>query len=244
VKELTRREKIKREIQSWAIVILIVLVLKATFIEAMVIPTPSMERNLLMGDALMVNRFIFGVKIPIPFTNRQIPVIPGHLPRRGDIVAFLSPLESKNLVKRCVAVAGDTVQVVNKTLYVNGQQIREPYVQFRDPETYPGADLSRKYLQATWERGELYKALPYYQLLRDNFGPVVVPQDCFFMMGDNRDDSFDSRFWGPLHKQYLLGKPLFIFFSVDPGGPSQTLLEFLRFWRWKGIRLDRIGRIL
>jgi len=126
VKELTRREKIKREIQSWAIVILIVLVLKATFIEAMVIPTPSMERNLLMGDALMVNRFIFGVKIPIPFTNRQIPVIPGHLPRRGDIVAFLSPLESKNLVKRCVAVAGDTVQVVNKTLYVNGQQIREP----------------------------------------------------------------------------------------------------------------------
>ncbi len=206
MKELTRREKIKREIQSWAIVILIVLVLKATFIEAMVIPTPSMEHNLLMGDALMVNRFIFGVKIPIPFSN--------------------------------------TVQVVNKTLYVNGQMVHETYVQFMDSVTYPGADLSRKYLQATWERGELYKALPYYQLIRDNFGPVVVPKDCFFMMGDNRDDSFDSRFWGPLHKQYLLGKPLFIFFSVDPGGPSQTLLEFLRFWRWKGIRLDRIGRIL
>lgn len=240
---MTRREKIKRELQSWAVVILIVLVLKATFIEAMVIPTPSMERNLLMGDALMVNRFIFGVKIPIPFTNRQIPLIPGHVPRRGDIVAFLSPLENKNLVKRCVAVAGDTVRIVNKTLYVNGRRIEENYVQFRDARCYPGAELNRKYLQSTWEQGALFKNLPY-QLLRDNFGPVVVPENCFFMMGDNRDDSFDSRFWGPLHKKYLLGKPLFIFFSVDPGGPSQTLFEFLRFWRWQGIRFNRVGRII
>lgn len=240
---MTRYEKIKREIQSWAVVILIVLVLKATFIEAMVIPTPSMERNLLMGDALMVNRFIFGVKIPIPFTNRQIPLIPGHVPRRGDIVAFLSPLENKNLVKRCVAVAGDTVRIVNKVLYVNDRRIEETYVQFRDARCYPGAELNRKYLQQTWAQGELFKNLPY-QLLRDNFGPVVVPEDCFFMMGDNRDDSFDSRFWGPLHKKYLLGKPLFIFFSVDPGGPSQTLFEFLRFWRWKGVRLNRVGRII
>jgi signal peptidase I len=236
------REKLKKELQSWIIVILVVLVIKATFIEAMVIPTPSMENVLLIGDALMVNRFIFGVKLPIPFTNRQIPLIPGQKPRRGDIVAFLSPLESKNLVKRCVALEGDTVQVINKALYVNGRKMEEPYARYLDPEVQPGVVIDRKSYQVNWIAGDLYKL--FGLRLRDNFGPVVVPKDHFFMMGDNRDNSFDSRFWGPLHRKYLLGKPLFIFFSFDPGGPAENLLQLLRVWQWKGIRPNRIGKVI
>jgi signal peptidase I len=238
----TAREKLKKEIQSWIIVILVVLAIKATFVEAMVIPTPSMENNLLMGDVLMVNRFIYGVKIPIPFSNRQIPIIPGQVPRRGDIVAFLSPLESKNLVKRCVALEGDTVQVIDKVLYVNGRKMEEPYARHLDPAIQSGVVISPEYYQTNWEGGEFYKL--FGLRLRDNFGPVVVPKDHFFMMGDNRDNSFDSRFWGPLHKKYLLGKPLCIFFSFDPGGPAENLFQLLRFWQWKGIRPGRIGKII
>jgi signal peptidase I len=236
------REKLKKEIQSWIIVILIVLAIKATFVEAMVIPTPSMENILLIGDALMVNRFIYGVKIPIPFTNRQIPLIPGQKPRRGDIVAFLSPMESKNLVKRCVAVEGDTVQVIDKALFVNGKKIVEPYARHLDPLVQPGVVIGPESFQANWESGDLYKL--FGLRLRDNFGPVVVPRDHYFMMGDNRDNSFDSRFWGPLHKKYLLGKPLFVFFSLDPGGPAENLVQLLRIWQWKGVRLNRIGKVI
>jgi signal peptidase I len=238
----TAREKLKKELQSWIIVILVVLAIKTTIVEAMVIPTPSMESNLLMGDALMVNRFIYGVKIPIPFTNRQISVIPGQVPRRGDIVAFLSPMESKNLVKRCVALAGDTLQLIDKVLYVNSRKMEEPYARHLDPAMQSGVVIGPEYYQTNWQGGELYKL--FGLRLRDNFGPVVVPKDHFFMMGDNRDNSFDSRFWGPLHKKYLLGKPLFIFFSFDPGGPSENLLQLLRFWQWKGIRPGRIGKVI
>ena len=235
-------KKLKREIYSWITVILVVLVLRATFTEAMVIPTPSMEKILLIGDALLVNRFIYGVKIPIPFTNKQIPIIPGSTPSRGHIIAFLSPLENKNIVKRCVAIQGDTVEIIDKKLYVNRVQINEPYVTHRDDNVLPGVNINTQLLQEAWQRGNLYDILGIN--CRDNLGPVVVPEDHIFAMGDNRDDSFDSRFWGPLHVKYLLGRPLFIFFSLDPGEPAQNLLELLRFWKWQGVRFMRVGMVI
>ena len=235
-------KKLKKEIYSWILVIMIVLVLRATFTEAMVIPTPSMEKTLLIGDALLVNRFIYGVKIPILFTNRQVPIIPGSAPARGHIIAFLSPLENKNIVKRCVAIQGDTVEIINKQLYVNRVKIDEPYVTHRDDNVFPRINIDAELLQKTWQKGELYDILGVN--CRDNFGPVVIPRGHIFAMGANRDDSFDSRFWGPLHVKYLLGKPLFVFFSLDPGGPAQNLLELLRFWKWRGIRLMRIGMVI
>lgn len=235
------KEKIKREIVTWIIVIAVVLVLRAFFVQAYVIPTPSMEKTLLVGDALLVNRFIYGVKIPVPFSVHQIPLIPGRLPRHGEIVVFQYPFENRDFVKRCVAIEGDTVQVINKVLYINGEKILEPYTRHADYNVYKPVNLDRKLYQRAWEQAELYDILKIH--VRDNFGPVVVPDDYVFVMGDNRDNSMDSRFWGPLHKKNLKGKPLFIYFSFDLGREARSLLDILKVWQWKSIRLMRIGRV-
>jgi signal peptidase I len=235
-------EKIKKYIFSWIIVIAVVLVLRATFVEAVVIPSGSMEKTLLVGDALLVNRFIYGVKIPIPFSNRQIPLIPGRGPRIGEIVAFASPFENRYVVKRCIATEGDTVEIISKVVYVNGEKIDEPYVRHADRRIFQGGVMDHSVYQEKWEGGMLVDLLGLQA--RDNFGPVVVPDDCIFAMGDNRDTSFDSRFWGPLHKKYLKGLPLFIFFSFDPGQEGDNLLDLIQVWRWKEIRLSRIGKVM
>ncbi|UCF71670.1 MAG: signal peptidase I [candidate division WOR-3 bacterium] len=234
--------KIRQYILSWAVVIGIVLVLRSTFVEAMVIPSGSMERTLLVGDAVLVNRFIYGVKIPVPFSNKQIPIIPGRTPMRGEIIAFASPFENKTIVKRCVAVEGDTVEIIKKVLYVNAEPIREPYVKHSDRRIFRGVEIERELFQKEWERASL--ADLFGMQVRDNFGPVVVPEGCIFAMGDNRDTSFDSRFWGPLHTKYLKGLPLFIFFSFDPGQEGENILDLIKIWQWKAIRLPRIGRVM
>jgi len=234
--------RIKNYILSWIIVIAVVLVLRATFVEAVVIPTGSMEKTLLVGDALLVNRFIYGVKIPIPFSNQQIPLIPGRDPRIGEIIAFASPIENRYVVKRCIATEGDTVEIIDKVLYINGEKIDEPYVRHADRRIFQGAVFNRRMYQDTWEDGLLFEVLGAQ--VRDNFGPVVVPKDCIFAMGDNRDTSFDSRFWGPLHTKYLKGLPLFIFFSFDPGQEGENLLDLIKIWQWKAIRLTRIGKVM
>jgi signal peptidase I len=236
------KARLKREIYTWTTVIIIVLILRAIFVEAYVIPTASMEKTLLIGDALLVNRFIYGVKIPIPFSSEQIPIIPGRMPQRGEIVVFRYPFENKDFVKRCVAVENDTVQLIDKVLYVNGKEINEPYVRHSDRNIVRGVSAERNLYQHKWEEAELADLIGYQ--VRDNFGPVVVPEDCIFAMGDNRDNSADSRFWGPLHKKYLKGKPLFIYFSFDPGGEVSSFIEVFKIWKWKSIRLYRIGRVI
>lgn len=235
-------EKIRHFIVSWFVVIAIVMVLRATFVEAMVIPSGSMEKTLLIGDAVLVNRFLYGVKIPVPFTNKQIPIIPGRAPKRGEIIAFASPFENKTVVKRCVAVAGDTVEIVNKALYVNGEYLREAYAEHSDRRVFRGVEIDNTIYQEEWLRGSLGDLIGLQA--RDNFGPVVVPEDCVFAMGDNRDTSFDSRFWGPLHTKYLKGLPLFVFFSFDPGQEGESLFDMIKIWQWKEIRLARIGKVM
>jgi signal peptidase I len=236
------KEKLLRGIYSWVVVIIVVLVLRVIFVEAYVIPTASMEKTLLIGDALLVNRFVYGVKIPIPLTTKQIPVIPGRLPQRGEIVVFRYPFENRDFVKRCVAIPGDTVELINKVLYVNGYEVDEPYVRHADRSTIRGVIADNRAYQDKWEKAELGKLIG--KQVRDNFGPVVVPHECIFTMGDNRDNSLDSRYWGPLHKRYLKGKPLFIYFSFDPGGEVSSFIEVFKIWQWKAIRVNRIGEII
>ncbi|MCK4250534.1 signal peptidase I [candidate division WOR-3 bacterium] len=234
-------EKLKKEIASWVVVIIVVLILRAIFVQAYVIPTGSMEKTLLIGDALLVNRFVYGIKIPVPFSNHQISLIPGRNPKRGEIIVFQYPFEKRDFVKRCVAIEDDTVEIINKKLHVNGKEILEPYIWYQDKRTFRGANYDRGLYQQKWERSELPDIFGYQ--IRDNFGPVIVPKDCIFVMGDNRDNSMDSRFWGPLHKKFLKGKPLFIYFSFDPGREASSILDILKVWQWKSIRLMRIGKV-
>jgi len=233
-------KKIKSEIYSWTIVIVIVLILREIFVMSYVIPTGSMKNTLLIGDALLVNRFIYGMNVP--FT--QIRLIPGRIPHRDEIIVFQYPFENRDFVKRCIAVEGDTVEIINKAVYINGEKTEDSYAYHRDSRIFEGVKFHRGLYQKLWENAELMKYVSDPRSLRDNFGPVVVPKDCVFAMGDNRDNSHDSRFWGPLHRKYLRGKPLFIFFSFDPGGEASNLLDILKVWRWKSIRFARIGQII
>jgi signal peptidase I len=215
----------------WAVLVVKFLI-NPFLLAAYEVPTGSMERTILPGDRLMADKFTYGVHIP--FSDAYL--LPLTEPRPGQIMVFKSPFDGKTLVKRCVAAAGDTVALRDKVLYVNGRAREEPYVGHGDPHTFEvdTALINRSLFQQAWQAGQL----AYEGSFRDNFGPVVVPRGHLFMMGDNRDDSFDSRFWGPLPRKYVQGRPLFIFWSWDRWD-SLPLHLF-----WKRFRAGRIGKLL
>ncbi len=220
---MRRKKSLQEHVKEWVIIILIVLFIRAFIIQAYVIPTPSMENTLLVGDFLFVFKPVYG--IVIPFTDIKIPE--KVKPKRGEIVVFKFFRENKDYVKRVIALEGDTVEIRNKKVYVNGRPLNEPYAIFRDtlykpPDDYPDP----KEFQKLWETG-YYAYTPW---VRDNFGPVVIPKGYIFVMGDNRDFSWDSRFWGPLPLKYLRGKPLIIYFSFD--------------WKNKRIRFNRLFKVI
>ncbi len=224
----------RRHTESIFWTLVVVLLLRAFVVQAYVIPSESMEQTLLPGDFLLVAKFVYGLQIP--YTPYKI--LGFHRPGRGDVVVFNYPLNlRRDFVKRCVAVAGDTVEVRHKRLYVNGKPVQEPYVQHTDPREFPPVymemddGMQRRYQQA-WEHRRFLED----PRVRDNFGPVVVPRGTIFVMGDNRDNSSDSRFWGPLPLNLVKGKPLIIYFSWDPHGP---------WWKlWERIRWRRMFRLL
>lgn len=194
--------------------ILLASVIMYAVVQAFKIPSGSMKNTLLIGDHLFVNKFIYGVRIP--FTEKRVARLKGV--QRGDIVVFeapnpaiLSPEERaanvrKDFIKRAVGLAGDTIQVKNKKLFVNGVEMQESYTLLRDPTVYPAYPFTSKSAdyQSLWESGKL--ASMRREEIGDNFGPITVPEGSYFVMGDNRDESFDSRFWGPLPGRYLKGK--------------------------------------
>ena len=152
---------------------------------------------------LLANRFVYGAAVDLPGTDINLLRLPGlRDPAPGDIVIFRSPVEDRTLIKRCVAGPGQVVHIVDKRLYVDGTPAAEPATaKYIDRHNYP-----RRLTQ------------------RDNFGPFEVPADHFFMMGDNRDNSLDSRFIGPVHRRHIEGQAMLIYWSwaPDPGGPDYT----------------------
>jgi len=175
------------EAALWALVL--TAVLRAFVIQAFRIPSESMRDTLLVGDFLFVNKFEYGPKIP--FTHVRLPGL--HPPRRGDVIVFQFPQDpSKDFIKRCIATGGETVEVREKEVYVNGKKLNEPYARHTDPNIRPaGFDF------------------------RDNFGPFTVPKGEMFMMGDNRDNSNDSRYWGTLPMDLVKGRAMFLYWSWD-----------------------------
>lgn len=261
---------LRRQAAAWLPVIVSVLLIRSFVVESFVVPTGSMEDTIEAGDAMLVNKFIYGIRLP--FTERII--IPVSVPKRGDIIVFRYPQDPEvppgcsrifpawlpllpvfwdnttgflrfytptNLIKRCVALAGDTVEYREKQLYINGILQHEPYVRHKDPRFLPGVPALRDSWQTLWEADRFYRTgfTPY---VRDNFGPIVVPAGHLFMMGDNRDNSEDGRFWGPLPLNCIRGRPLVLYFSSSAAvQPVNILRVLLSPW---AIRPQRIGRII
>ena len=190
------KSSIREYVEALVLAIVLTVVIRGLVIQAFRIPTGSMEDTLLVGDFLFVNKMVYGSEIDIGFSGNRLlyyrfPEI--RQPRVGDIIVFRYPDDpARDFIKRCVAVGGQTVEIRDKVLYVDGHPREEPYVVHKDP-----------------------RVLPRETSQRDNYGPFVVPQHHLFMMGDNRDNSQDSRFWGALPENLVKGKAMILYWSWD-----------------------------
>jgi signal peptidase I len=181
----TGKGRLRENVEALVIAVILALFIRTFIVQAFKIPSGSMQNTLLVGDYILVNKFIYGVKVP--FTDTI--VIPVKEPKRGDIVVFRYPEDpSKDFIKRVVAVGGDTLQLINKQVYVNGELQQHDYAVYSDQ----------------FSRG---------LQLRDNLGPLTVPEGKLFTMGDNRDESNDSRFWGFVDVSAVRGKAFMIYWS-------------------------------
>lgn len=196
-----KKHLVREYAESIIIAVILALVIRTFVVQAFKIPSGSMEDTLQIGDHLLVNKFIYGTGIP--FTDKQFFAL--RDPKQGDVIVFEYPEDpSKDFIKRIVGVPGDVVQGINKHVYVNGKLYRNPH------EIHKETDL-----------------IPKDQNPRDTFGPVKVPEGSYFVMGDNRDRSYDSRFWGFVKKEKIKG------------------LAFIKYWSWDGdnwkVRWGSIG---
>jgi signal peptidase I len=196
VKGSKRGDSLVDWIKTAAISLAIVVTFRGVVAQAYQIPSGSMERTLLVGDFLYINKMLYGSEIDIGFRGHRyfyhrFPAF--RQPKAGDVIVFrYPPNPSQDFIKRCVAVAGQTIEIKDKVLYVDGVPRDEPFTHHDDPRVLP-RELSA----------------------RDNFGPYVVPAGNVFMMGDNRDNSLDSRFWGSLPLANIKGKAMFLYWSWD-----------------------------
>ena len=214
---------------EWAkvfqIAFVLFLLLRAFFVEAYKIPSGSMERTLLVGDFLLVNKLVYGAEVP--FTGRHLPAV--RRPARGDVVVFQWPEDpSKNFVKRLVGLPGDTLEMRDGVLFVNGRPTAERYVEHTDPDADPAEEAFR------WQSFYLVRtaeARQGYHPSRNNWGPLVVPEMNYFVLGDNRDNSLDSRYWGFVPDSLIKGRPFMIYYSYAPD--TTRRLAWLTKIRWE-----------
>jgi signal peptidase I len=201
---VNKKKSLLREyIEAIVTALILALLIRSFIVQAFKIPSGSMIPTLLIGDHILANKFIYGTTIP--FTDKKILIF--RHPEKGDIIIFKYPRDpDKDFIKRVMATEGDVIEEKNKVIYLNGTALTEPYIQHVDKNpTFNAMDP------------------------RDNFGPVKIPKNKLFVMGDNRDQSFDSRYWGFVDLSEVRGKALIIYWSWDPGN-------------W--VRLNRIGRLI
>ena len=211
--ESIKKKSVFREyVEAIGIAILLALFIRTFVIQAFKIPSGSMLPTLLIGDHLLVNKFIYGIRVP--FSGKIL--VPLKDPKSGDIIVFKFPKDrSIDYIKRVVGEPGDKIEVKNKKLYRNGKLAEDPYAHYTSTVVLPGS-VSPK----------------------DNFGPITVPEGKYFVMGDNRDNSSDSRFWGFVETNDVLGKAMIIYWSWDIDKP---LLSADRF---ASIRWGRLADII
>jgi len=205
-KRLTGKTKsrLRENIEAIALAVILALFIRTFVVQAFKIPSGSMKQTLLIGDHILVSKFIYGVKLPVIGKT----LIPFSEPKQGDIIVFKFPEDpEKDFIKRVVAVSGDVVEIRDKKVFINGKMQQYPYGYHTDPVIIPGGNQPR-----------------------DNFGPITVPPDALFVLGDNRDHSYDSRFWGYVNLSAVKGK------------------AFIIYWSWNkedfGVRWTRIGKFL
>jgi signal peptidase I len=195
---------VKEYAETIIIAILIALFIRTFLVQAFKIPSGSMKETLLIGDHILVNKFLYGIKIP--FLRKTI--VPISDPEQGDVIVFIYPIDrSKDFIKRVIAVAGDTIEIKDKKIFINSSLYNDGHGVYTDNLIFPRAMQPR-----------------------DNFGPVTVPEGSLFVMGDNRDQSLDSRFWGFVNLKDVLGKAFVIYWSWDGNDHSP---------RW-----NRLGHII
>ena len=198
------KSRLRENVEAIALAVILALFIRTFVVQAFKIPSGSMKQTLLIGDHILVSKFIYGVKLPVIGKT----LIPFSEPIKGDIIVFKFPEDpEKDFIKRVVAVSGDVVEIRDKKVFINGKLQQHPFGYHTDPMIIPGGNQPR-----------------------DNFGPVKVPPNSLFVMGDNRDQSYDSRFWGFVDLKAVRGKALIIYWSWD-----KTNFD---------VRWNRIGDIL
>jgi signal peptidase I len=199
-------------VKSITVALVVWFFLRTFLVEAFRIPSGSMENTLLVGDFLFVNKLLYGAEIPVVHT--RLPAI--REPRRDEILVFDSvEEEGLKVVKRLVGLSGDTLSMERGVLYRNGIRIDEPWVIRTDPSA--SADPLSRAQMRRWQLPHYVGGDPErYAPDLQNWGPVVVPADSFFVMGDNRDGSYDGRYWGFLPRENVRGRPLIVYYSYNP----------------------------
>jgi signal peptidase I len=198
------KSRLRENIEAIALAVILALFIRTFVVQAFKIPSGSMKQTLLIGDHILVSKFIYGVKLPVIGKT----LIPLSEPKKGDIVVFKFPEDpEKDFIKRVVAVSDDVVEIRDKKVFINGKLQQHPFGYHTDPVIIPGGNQPR-----------------------DNFGPITVPPDSLFVLGDNRDHSYDSRFWGYVNLRAVKGK------------------AFIIYWSWNkedfGVRWTRLGKLL
>lgn len=198
-------------VKQMAIALVLALGIKTSIVEAYKIPSGSMEDTLLVGDFLLANKFLYGARLPIPFVNIHLPAL--RDPRPGDVVIFKYPLDPDvNYIKRCIATGGQTVEIRDKEVFVDGQKVPLP-------------------AHGKYEAGQPGSTFGHGRDTRDNMPLLRVPKDSLFVMGDNRDRSADSRSWGFVPRENVLGKAMIVHWSWrdDPQAPETSWSQPLTF---------------